>query len=193
VNMDNEQFWKLLEPVHPMAAAFCQKLAGNRDEGDDLYQDALLRAMRRIGTLKDHNAFRPWLFRLIINSYKNRLRSFWFKKRVSVTPEMIDSAPGPDPRSDYNSKRLLNLALSALSVEDRAMVVLHEIEGRPTAELAQVLGKPEGTIKTRLFRAKRTMRDKLEQMLAKPDINPGTGEALYELRRSKTADGREGV
>jgi len=191
--MDNEQFWKLLEPVHPMAAAFCQKLAGDRDEGDDLYQEALLRAMRRIGTLKDHNAFRPWLFRLIINSFKNRRRSFWFKRRVSVTPEIIDSAPGSDPRSRYDSKRLLEYALSALKAEDRAMVVLHEIEGWPTAELAQVLGKPEGTVKTRLFRARITMRDKLEQRLPKTDPNSGAGEALYALRRSKAANGREGA
>jgi RNA polymerase sigma-70 factor (ECF subfamily) len=167
--MDNELFWKLLEPVHPMAAAFCQKLAGNRDEGNDLYQDALLRAMRRIGTLKDHASFRPWLFRLIINSYKNRYRTFWHRRRVPATPDMIDSHGGIDPRGQYHSRRLLQHAMSVLTSDDKALVVLHEIEGWPTGKLAEMFGKPEGTIKNRIFRAKQAMRDKLEKMLPKPE------------------------
>jgi RNA polymerase sigma-70 factor (ECF subfamily) len=166
--MDNKLFWKLLEPVHPMAAAFCQKLTGNRDEGNDLYQDALLRAMRRIGTLRDHNAFRPWLFRLIINSYKNRYRSFWHRRCVLSSVDFIDSQGGIDPRSRYDSRRLLQHAMSILTPDDKAMVVLHEIEGWPTGELAKMFRKPEGTIKNRIFRAKQAMRDKLEKMLPKP-------------------------
>jgi RNA polymerase sigma-70 factor (ECF subfamily) len=186
--MDNELFWKLLEPVHPMAAAFCQKLAGDRDEGNDLYQDALLTAMRRFGSLRDHAAFRPWLFRIVINSYKNRYRSFWWRRRVPMTPELLESRPGSDPRDRYDSRRLLQRILVTLNPEDQALVVLHEIEGRPISELAAIFKKPEGTIKTRLFRAKRMMRDKLERMLPKPDSNLSVGEAIYALRRSKTAN-----
>jgi RNA polymerase sigma-70 factor (ECF subfamily) len=169
--MDNELFWKLLEPVHPMAAAFCQKLAGDRDEGDDLYQDSLLRAMRRFRSLRDRSAFRPWLLRIIINGYKNRYRSFWYRRRAAVTPEMMDSVPGSDPRGEYNSRHLLKKLMAALSPEDKALIVLHEIEGQPMSELATIFKKPEGTIKNRLFRAKRTMRDKLEEMLPNPETD----------------------
>lgn len=166
--MDNELFWKLLEPVHPMAAAFCQKLAGDRDEGNDLYQDALLTAMRHLRTLRDHTAFKAWLFKIIINSHKNRFRSFWFRRRVPANPEMLESLAGYDPGSQYDSRRLLQMALDFLAPDVKALVVLHELEGWPTAELATMFRKPEGTIKNRIFRAKQTMREKLEKMLPKP-------------------------
>ncbi len=185
MNMDTETFWKLLEPVHPMAAAFCHKLAGDRDEGHDLYQDSLLTAMRRFGSLRDHAAFRPWLFQILVNRYKNRCRSFWWKRRVPLTPDMIDTLRGGDPHEEYDLRRLLHRLLGMLAPEDKALLVLHELEGWPIAELAMMFKKPEGTIKNRLFRAKRTIRDRVTRMLPEPKTDLSTGEALYALRRSE--------
>jgi DNA-directed RNA polymerase specialized sigma24 family protein len=58
--MNRDLFWTFLEAEHAKAEAFCRKLAGNREDGDDLYQDALLAAMRKFRTLRDPKAFRPW-------------------------------------------------------------------------------------------------------------------------------------
>ena len=123
--MDNELFWKLLKPFHPIAAAFCIKLTGDRDDGNDLYQDALLIAMRKFNSLDDNASFRPWLFRILINSYKNRYRSLWRRRRVALSKEILDDQPGDDPRNKYNSRRWLWRVMKVLSPEDQAIMVLH--------------------------------------------------------------------
>ncbi len=188
--MDTELFWKLLEPHHPKAAAFCIRLAGNRDDGYDLYQDALLLAMRKLGSLSDRSAFRPWLFRIIVNSFKNRCRGWWWRQRVSLSPERFDLLPGDDPADRFAVRRKLSRVLAVLSPEDRALLMLHEVEGWPLAELAEVMNRPEGTVKTRLFRAKRKMRKRLMREEA---LNRTKGQSMsevaYALQQSqKTAD-----
>lgn len=186
--MDKELFWKLLEPVHPKAEAFCRKLAGNRDDGDDLYQEALLTAMRKFESLKELSAFRPWLFRIMVNSYKNLNRESWWRRRVMLGRGGAEMDLSNDPTTEYQTRRWLNMALSALSSEDRAIVVLYEIEGWSVADLTDMLGKPEGTIKARLFRARRKMRKSLERCLPELNTKISVSEGKYALQRSDTAD-----
>jgi RNA polymerase sigma-70 factor (ECF subfamily) len=188
MNMDNEPFWKLLRPVHQTAAAFCLKLTGDRDEAADLYQDALLNAWNRFGSLRDKNLFRPWLFRILVNCFKNHQRSWWKKRRVTLTPEMIEIQPGADPRDGYKSCRRLSRILDLLSAEDRALVVLHEIDGWSLTELAELFQNPEGTIKTKIFRAKQMMRLSVERALGRKNGKTDIDEAIYALRRSSTTN-----
>ena len=183
--MENELFWKLLKPFHPMAASFCQRLTGDSEEGKDLYQDALLSALRRFDSLKDHAAFRPWLFRIIINSFKNRSRSLWRRRRV---PWSQDHTAQHDPRADMDNRRWLKAALRELSEEDRVLIVLHEIEGWSLVDLAALLKRPEGTIKTRLFRARAKMRKWLERNVPAGNITRKTGEVVYAMQRCKSLD-----
>lgn len=184
--METELFWKLLEPVHPTATSLCRRLAGNRDEGDDLYQDAVLVALRYFHGLKDQAAFRPWFFRIIINTAKNRYRSFWWRRRSREPVE--EFIAGHDPQDAYDLRRLLNQALARLSAEDRALVILHEIEGWPVGELTALCHQSEAAIKTRLFRARRKMRKWLRRRLPEKGTICFPAEATYALQRSKTAD-----
>jgi len=183
--MDEKLFWKLLKPVHPAAAAFCRKIAGNREKGDDLYQDALLAALRKFRSLKDPSAFKPWLFRILVNTFRNRFRGR--RRRIALTAEMLESMAGSDPRGPYVADRCVKQILEVLSPEDQALVHLFEIEGWPVRELAELFGKPEGTIKIRLSRARRKMRKALERPLAKPG-NRRSEKVAYALQRSKTPD-----
>lgn len=202
MNMDNELFWKLLEPIHPKAENFCRKLTGDRDDGDDLYQEAILNAMARFGTLKDKAAFQSWLYRIIVNGFKNRRRIPWWR-RVTLKPDLSKTAGNIDPRAQYDSRRWLNRAMAVLSPEDKAMVILYEIDGWPIGEMVSIFEKPEGTIKARLWRARRKMRQKLESYLpapsAKGDKNTGTSAGdtsagdtsvggKYALQRSDSTD-----
>lgn len=186
--MDNELFWRLLEPVHPRAAGFCRKLTGDRDRGDDLYQDALLIAMRKFAGLKDLAAFRPWLFRILINSYKNQQRNSWWRRRVRLKRELDESDEPNDPREKYDTRRWLRRALAALPAEDQALMILFEMEGWPAADLAALFNKPQGTIRARLSRARRKMRVALERYLPQPPTNRFAGEGTYALPRSETTD-----
>lgn len=137
-------------------------MAGSLSDGDDLYQDALLLALRKFGRLRDRNAFRPWLYRIILNAFASRRRAAWFRKRVTLTTEMAETLPGDDPSELYVARRWLEIAMRPLTPEERTLVTLFELEGWSVAELAAMRGAPEGTIKSRLSRA----RDKMRQAIA---------------------------
>ena len=183
--MDNKQFWKLLEPFHSQAAGFARKLAGDSARADDLYQETVLQALRKFGGLRDRNSFRPWFYRILVNRYRNSCRSWWFRRRSDSDGSRLEHEPQSDPRDRYEARRRLNELLNILSARDRALVVLHEIEGWSTAELAEIIGRPEGTVRTWLYRARRKMRKRLMRSLPQPTTDQLTGEKAYALLRSE--------
>lgn len=185
--MDNELFWKLLEPEHPKAEAFCRKLAGNRDEGDDLYQDSLLTALRKFDSLRDHDAFRPWLYRIIVNGFKNRHRRSWWRRHASLTPEILHALPGSNPEHRLIARRWLERALRNLSADERSLIVLFELEQWSIAELAELYGCREGAIKTRLFRSRRKMRKTITRYLSQDANEQPDKEAEYAMSRGKAS------
>jgi RNA polymerase sigma-70 factor (ECF subfamily) len=156
--MNRDRFWIELEAVHAEAERFCRRLSATREDGDDLYQEAILRAYSNCDSLNDSLAFRPWFYRLIINLFKNRRRGAWWRRFVALTSELEESLPGWDPSGRHQAKRLLTKAFAAVSPEEKALVTLHEIEGWTIAELAELYRKPSGTIKARLSRTRAKMR-----------------------------------
>ncbi len=140
---------------------FCRKLMGNRESGDDLFQDALIQAYLNFDKLRDSSAFNAWLYRIIVNAFKSRKRRPLWKKMIPLqgTEDIIHVHPGQEEA--YGRKQTLEIALSAISTDQRALVVLHEVEGWPVKDLAQLLNKTEGAIKAGLFRARRKMKSAL--------------------------------
>ena len=176
----SDPFWELLEPEHHKVRAFCRKLAGDRDRGDDLCQEALLAAWRRINTLRDPGCFRPWLYRIVVNRYRNAYRDSFWRRFLPLEGVNSGNGAGPDPGEHHDAKRLLGWALRRLSAEERALVTLFELEGWSLADLAALTGRPEGALKVRLFRIRRKMRDALARRLARTTEN-----------RAKTATRKE--
>jgi len=162
---DRILFWKLLEPEHLKARAFCRKLTGDRENGDDLYQDALVGALSGFADLKKTAAFRPWLYRIIINEFKNRNRNPWWKNLVPLTSEIEETVGGKNPVADHSARRRLEIGFKAISADDRAMVTLFEMHGWKISELARMTGRSEGNIKVRLSRARCKMREALRRYL----------------------------
>jgi len=150
------QFWKLAEPEHLRLRAFCRKLTGNRDDGDDLYQDSLVKALTGYESLRKVEAFRAWLYRITVNEYKNRCRKPWWKM-ITLTPERSEMSSF-DPGSAYAARRRLEIAFRALNSNDHALVTLFELQGWTVAELTEIAGQSEGNIKVRLFRSRKKMR-----------------------------------
>ena len=187
MKINSDQFWKLLKPIHPQAENFCRKLAGNREDGDDLYQEVLLLALNKFYSLRENNLFRPWLYRIIVNAYKNRHRQPWWSRRVDLTPEILDTKKVTDPSKTYSLRRLLYGALTVLSVEDRGMILLSDMDGWTVTDLVRIYNKPDGTIKARLSRARQKMRQAILQNMPQPKIIKMLGEGNYGLPRGKTA------
>lgn len=124
MNAIRDRFWRAVEPEYKRARGFCHKLAGNSHDGDDLLQDALIRAMSGFDALRDLNRFRPWFYRIVINTYRNRLRQPWYRRFVPMSDEVARTARGDDPSVRHAARRRLEVALAALSPEDRGLVVL---------------------------------------------------------------------
>lgn len=160
-------FWQLIEKEHKNARAYCFKLTGSLDDGDDLYQDSVIRAYRGFSGLKNVESFRPWLYRIVNNVFKGRFRQPWWKKVMKVPTEIKADDRSANPSCYYEARRRLNYAMAALSTDDRILVTLADLEGWKISELAGLLSKSEGYIKVRLSRARKKMRRRLSSLFIK--------------------------
>ena len=160
-----EQFTRLLEPEYKRANLFCRKLAGSSERGDDLFQEALVAAYKRLGSLKDETAFKPWLYRIIVNRFHSENRSGWFKRSVPLTPEMEERLIGDNPAEQFDARRLVAEGLKVLSNDAQALVTLYELEGWSIEELAGMLGRSQSWVKVNLYRARTKMRVQIEKKM----------------------------
>lgn len=165
MNRSRDLFWNLVEPEHVKARAFCRKLTNNREDGDDLYQDCLVKALTNFERLDSIESFRPWLYRIIVNSFRNRVKSPWWKKVLPSTPEFLESLPGKSPDSAYTARRRLEIAFRAVEPIDQALITLFEMQGWAISELARMKGLSEAAVKMRLSRGRQKMRKALMKHL----------------------------
>ncbi len=169
-NQQHGRFLELLEPELPRLQAFCQKLTGDSETGDDLMQDALYDAWRGFGKLRQVASFKSWLYQITVHRFRTNLRKLR-KQSESILPLSGDVVDERQQRLQLARKRL-NIAMASLSAKDRALVTLHELEGWSYAEMATTFGKSEGTLRTRLTRCRRQMQETLKRYLEKTDEDP---------------------
>jgi RNA polymerase sigma-70 factor, ECF subfamily len=161
---ENERFRTLLEPVYPKALGFARHLSRSRSDGDDLFQEALLRAFAKLATLRDATSFKPWLYRIVISVHRNRLRrAFW--RRFLPLPDHVAE---PSTSGDYRvaewspdaaeSARYAREALATLPAVQREAIVLYEIEGWQVDEIAALNRVSASAVKSRLARGRSRMR-----------------------------------
>ena len=144
---------RLLEPVHERAVSFARSVSRAREDGDDLIQEALIRALDKLPTLRDDAAFKPWLFRIIINLHRNRSRRAFWKRLIPLAGNETTEA------ADLGSVERARLALAQLAADQREAIVLHDIEGWSVGEIADLDGVSMSAIKSRLSRGRERLRD----------------------------------
>jgi RNA polymerase sigma-70 factor, ECF subfamily len=166
-NQQHDRFFELLEPELPRLQAFCQRLTGDTETGNDLMQDALYDAWKGFGQLRQDTAFKAWLYQIAIYRYRTNLRKF--RKRAESAMPLSDDVVDEEQLRLRLARERVNLALSSLSATDRALVTLHELEGWSYSELATMLGRNEGALRARLTRCRHRMRKTLRQYLEKTD------------------------
>lgn len=159
------------------------RLTGSAEDAQDLLQESFLRAYRKLGRYKGDSSFYTWLYRLAVNLALSHRRRRKGPARFSElqTPAGAALEPAADPeQSDptlpaelAEREALVQAALDALAPDHRAVVVLKEFDGLRYEEIAATLGVPVGTVRSRLHRARRELRDRLEQVLdERPDRVP---------------------
>jgi RNA polymerase sigma-70 factor (ECF subfamily) len=124
---------------------------------DDLTQETFLRAFRELRRLETLDTLGPWIRRIAANAAVDHLRQAARRKTTPFDAETHDAGV-PDGAARHEHKELVTLALGALDVDHRAVLVLRDLEQLSEAETAAVLDVPLGTVKSRLFHARQTVR-----------------------------------
>ena len=131
------------------------------DRAQDAVQEALIKAWRDLPSLRDVDRFEGWLRQLLVRSCIDELRR---RRRFAVEVELIDSMHPhmTDSTISIGDRDALERGFRRLDPEQRALVVLYHYQGLPLEEVATALRIPVGTAKSRLFRARETLRAALE-------------------------------
>ena len=150
-------------------------LLGDHNEALDLSQEVFLRVFRTIGTFRGQSALRTWIFRIVVNQARNRQR--WWRRRhlaqqVSLDEHIRDHGDLPEQSNGSSPDRLLGqkevaerirVALDHLPFDQKSALVLREIDGLSYDEIGFSLGIAVGTVKSRLARARESLRAQLRQ------------------------------
>lgn len=159
-----------LDALFRTALRLCE---GREADAEDLLQDTALRAFDNYGQLREPSAARSWLFAILSRTHLNRVRTRQRRGEIMSTDldepafeaALADWEPVPSPAETAEIHQLgeqLRQAVDALSPELRSVVLLVDVEGFAQREVAGMQGIPEGTVASRLFRARRQLRAVLE-------------------------------
>lgn len=173
---DQDAFAQLVEANQNKIYSLALRMTDNPEDGADLAQEAFLRAWRSLPTFQEESSFSTWLYKLTSNLCIDFLRKEKRRKSAVTTVSLDDdddeSPPTevPDhrftPETEVERRELraaMSRALHSLSDEHRQVLILREVEGLSYTEIAEVLGLEEGTVKSRIARARISLRNILQK------------------------------
>lgn len=160
---DRAAFGTLVERYAAQARRVARAVLGDPDDADDAAQDGLLSALVKLAQYDPRRPFGPWLMRIVANAATDRRR----RRTVRWTEQLDPGLAGGGPRPDADAERAalgerLRAALKQLTPRRRMAVVLFDVEGYAHGEIAEILGIPEGTVRSEVFHARRQLRALLQ-------------------------------
>jgi RNA polymerase sigma-70 factor (ECF subfamily) len=158
----------------------CIRFLGDYHEAEDTAQDVFVKVYNSLKKFRFESSFFTWLYRIAVNSCKNRVNSLEFRFRKSNTrTDISDDAlkgferenmadPPSNPASELQNKEMMKIlqkAINSLPSDQKAVVILRDIQGMSYEEITDITGFKLGTIKSRLSRARNSLREKLGDIL----------------------------
>jgi RNA polymerase sigma-70 factor (ECF subfamily) len=157
---DEGAFRELYRRHTPRLLGFVSRLLAGADaEDEDVVQETWIRACQGLGRFQWRSTFSTWLLGIGLNVVRDTLRQNARSRTVSA--KRLPDPPGP--RSTHETRIDLERAIRMLPDEYRMVLVLHDVEGMPHHEIAERLEIPAGTTKSRLFRARKMIRERLSE------------------------------
>jgi RNA polymerase sigma-70 factor (ECF subfamily) len=150
-----------LDRVYLDAVRYARGLAGSETEGDDVLQDALVRAWRAYPRLRDPGQFKFWLLKIIRNAHRNRARKAKVRKWLSL--ESASQVPAPQG-VPFEEKEAVRQALRGVPRHQREALVLFEVVGMSIEEIARLQGVTASGVKSRLTRGRARLREVYQQL-----------------------------
>jgi RNA polymerase sigma-70 factor, ECF subfamily len=156
---DTHAFAELVRRHRDRLWAVALRTINDREEAADALQDALLKAYRSAASFRGEAAVTTWLHRIVVNSCLDRVRRRQARPTVPLPSNTVDhdGRPRPEPASpmvDHDMHLVVRQALAQLPEEQRAALILVDVQGYPVAEVAVILGVAEGTVKSRCSRGR---------------------------------------
>lgn len=155
------------------------RMLGNRQEAEDVAQEVFITVFKTVDSFRGEAKFSTWLLRIAANQSKNRIK--YLARRPTEGGELDDAAqpgapgatPGPVSHAQIEAPdkvleaaetdRLIQAAIAELDEEHRLLVILRDVEEMSYQEIGEITGLPEGTIKSRLHRARMAIKEFLDQ------------------------------
>src|SRR5208282_1414776 len=170
---------ELLEKHAALVYNLALRLTGNPTDAEDLAQDSLIRAIKGLATFHGDSSAATWIYRITLNTWRNRIRSesrrglgktasleaFASKDHGEDPPFKSDDPPIDAALETAEKEKAVQKALLELDEESRAVILLREIEGMAYDQIAQALDVAEGTVKSRLSRARQALKEKLKKFV----------------------------
>lgn len=176
--LDEARFSELMDETYRKVFNMAYRLSGSRSDAEDLTQEAFFRAYRSFGDYEGDRPFENWIYRIVTRLYLDLLRNR--RRRVKIVSydsplptsgdevlffDVADNKPDPEEvMLEQSLSEDLQKALNSLSPEQRMLITLADVEQMPYKEIASILGKPVGTIRSRLHRTHKLLKHRIEQI-----------------------------
>lgn len=178
---DERAFLELLQAYQERVFKLLFRMLGRRDEAEDMAQEVFVQVFKAVGTFRGDSKLSTWIYRIAVNLCKNRIK--YLSRRKTEAQDTYDSGEdrsdhagargvtsGDVSRPDhliegYELEKFVGRALLAMDPDFREILVLRDVEDLSYEELSQITGLPDGTVKSRLHRARAMLKASLEQQL----------------------------
>ncbi len=174
---DRGAFTELMDRYEDMVFAVSLRMMRDREAAFDATQETFLTLFRKADRYSGEAAVSTWLYRVATNTCLDMLRK-QKRRRADAIPDTHDE-PDPTAAQPFEAVEVrpdIQLALSSLPADFRAAVVLSDIQGLSIAEISDILEVPAGTVKSRVFRGRRLLAEKLGNLVESPR-RPRTDDA----------------
>jgi RNA polymerase sigma-70 factor, ECF subfamily len=162
--LDKAALDRLVDEHLPAALRFALRLTGDLDAAEDLVQDALLRVAGRWSGFRGDAQFRTWLFQIVVNVFRDRLR----RPRMQALVDDFDDRRRPGPAEaalDAELGEIVARKIAELPPRQREVLVLSFYEQMPAAEIAEVVGISESNVYSTLHQARARLKRELAEYL----------------------------
>jgi RNA polymerase sigma-70 factor (ECF subfamily) len=179
---DDKAFGELVKRYDRNVFRIAQHITQNREDAEDVVQDAFLKAYTNLQQFQEQSKFYTWLVRIAVNEALMKLRRRRPERMVSLDEDIKtedDSVPrevadwAPNPEQNYNQaelKEILSRTIQGLPPGFRTVFILRDVEGLSTEETAEALELSIPAVKSRLLRARLQLRERLNRFFVKPTL-----------------------
>jgi RNA polymerase sigma-70 factor (ECF subfamily) len=178
---DERAFNQLVEAYEHRVFRLVHRMLGRRDEAEDMAQEVFVQVFKAIGQFRGDSKLSTWLYRIAVNLCKNRLK--YLSRRHSDAQDEFETVAEHAPLSSskgvtyggvarpdqvlegYQVERIVQRCMAEIEPEFREVLVLRDVEDLSYEEIAEITGLADGTVKSRIHRARGVLKQKVEQAM----------------------------